>query len=109
MTLLLMEAVLASHPMPYRETYLQKLEGLPTWNRRWLYGRAALAGCQSDEGPPAVSARVGERCRRDDATPEEATLQPRRRPMRGRRGSRVGARCNLTGRLVAEFVRAARP
>ena len=36
-TLLLMEAVLASHPMPYRETDRQKLKGRSTWERRWMY------------------------------------------------------------------------
>jgi len=53
--------------------------------------------------PPAVSKRVGERCHRDDETPDVATLQPRRRSMRTRRGSRDCPRCNSSGRPVAEF------
>jgi len=73
-------------------------------NRRRLRSRRdAAVDWPAGVLPPAVSERVGERCHRDEETPDVATLQPRRRCMRRRRGSRVCPRCNSSGRPVAEF------
>jgi len=71
--------------------------------RRLQSRRDAAVNWPAGVLPPAVSERVGERCHRDDETPDVATLQPRRRSMRWRRGSRVCPRCNSSGPPVAEF------